>query len=217
MHIDQHRERLRDRIALQATLLEGAYVAAVAAAADRADGPSGRTAMLHDDMQSVAEEAQAEATEFLVRFRPVASDLHFATSVLGCSADLQAAAVAAARIDVLHGDVERRVARAAVPSLDRLASCVYVVVSLMADAVAEWDPSAVDAVTEAQGEVAAVREKLRGEVAAAVVRLEADADTVLRIDTIACLLERIAAASAACTRRLSRTGAPGQASLVVRA
>jgi len=217
MHIDQHRGRLRDRIALQATLLEGAYVAAVAAAADRADAPSGRTAMLHDDMVDVAQEVQAEATEFLVRFRPVASDLQFATTVLGCCADLQVAAVAAARIDTLHGEVERRVARAAVPSLDRLASCVYVVVSLMADAVAEWDPSAVDAVAEAQSEVAAVREKLRGEVAAAVVRPEADAATVLRIDTIACLLERIAAVSAACTRRLSRVGASSQGSLVARA
>jgi phosphate uptake regulator len=217
MHIEQHRERLRDRIALQATLLEGAYVTAVATAADRAAGPSGRTAILHDDMVSVAQEVQAEATEFLVRFRPVASDLHFATTVLGCCADLQAAAVATARIDALHGDVERRVARAALPSLDRLASCAYVVVSLMADAVAEWDPAAVDAVTEAQGEVVAVREKLRGEVAAAVVRMEADADTVLRIDTVACLLERIAAVSAACTRRLSRAVAPGQPPLVMRA
>jgi len=87
----------------------------------------------------------------------------------------------------------------------------------MADAVAEWDPSAVDAVAEAQSEVAAVREKLRGEVAAAVVRPEADAATVLRIDTIACLLERIAAVSAACTRRLSRVGASSQGSLVARA
>lgn len=217
MHIDQHRERLRDRIALQATLLEGAYVAAVAAATDRADGPSGRTALLYDDVVTVAQEVQAEATEFLVRFRPVASDLQFATSVLGCCADLQAAAVAAARIDALHGELERRVARAALPSLDRLASCVYVVVSLMADAVAEWDPLAVDAVAEAQGEVAAVREKLRGEVAAAVVGMEGDADTVLRIDTIACLLERIAAVSAACTRRLSRAVSSSQASLAMRA
>lgn len=217
MHIDQHRERLKERIALQATLLENAFVSAVAAFADRPAVPRGRLAMLHDDIVGLAQELHAEATMFLVRFRPVASDLQFATTVLGCCADLQVAAVAAARVDAMSGDAERRAAKQAVPSLDRLASCVYVVVSLMSDAVTEWDSSAVDAVTEAQGEATAVRERLRSEVAAAVVRKEVDADAVMRIDAIACLLERVAAVSAACTRRLARIGSAAQSTEAMRA
>ena len=95
MHIDQHRERLRERIALLAALVEGAYVATIASASERSVAPSGRMALLHDDIVSLSQEVQAEATQFLVRFRPVASDLHFATAALGCCADLQVAAIAA--------------------------------------------------------------------------------------------------------------------------
>jgi hypothetical protein len=44
-----------------------------------------------------------------------------------------------------------------------------------------------------------------------------DADAVMRIDAIACLLERIAAVSAACTRRLARIGPVDQITEAVRA
>jgi phosphate uptake regulator len=216
MHIDQHRERLRERIALLAALVEGAYVATIASASERSVAPSGRMALLHDDIVSLSQEVQAEATQFLVRFRPVASDLHFATAALGCCADLQVAAVAAARVDAVGGETEWALAKSAVPSLDRLASCVYVVVSLMVDAVNEWDPSAVDAVGEARNEAVVVREQVRAEVAEAVVRAGLDADAVMRIDAIACLLERIAAVSAACTRRLARIGPVDQITEAVR-
>lgn len=217
MHIDQHRERLRERVALLAALVEGAYVATIASASERPVTPSGRMALLLDDIVSLSQEVQAEATQFLVRFRPVASDLHFATAALGCCADLQVAAIAAARADEIGGEQEWALAKSTVPSLDRLASCVYVVVSLMVDAVNEWDPSAVDAVGEARNEVVVIREKVRAEVADAVVRDGVDADAVMRIDAVACLLERIAAVSAACTRRLARIGPVAQITEAMRA
>lgn len=217
MHIDQHRERLRERIALLAALVEGAYVATIASASEPPVVPSGRIALLHDDIVSLSQEVQAEATQFLVRFRPVASDLHFATAALGCCADLQVSAIAAARADEIGGELEWALAKSAVPSLDRLAACVYVVVSLMVDAMNEWDPSAVDAVGDAWNEALVVREQVRGEVADAVVRAEMDVDAVMRIDAIACLLERIAAVSASCTRRLARIGPAAQITEAVRA
>jgi phosphate uptake regulator len=217
MHIDQHRERLRERIALLAALVEGAYVATIASASEPPALPSGRVALLHDDIVGLSQEVQAEATQFLVRFRPVASDLHFATVALGCCADLQVAAVAAARADEMGGEIAWALAKSAVPSLDRLASCVYVVVSLMVDAVNAWDPSAVDAVGEVRNEVVVIREKVRAEVADAVVREGTDADVVMRIDAIACLLERIAAVSASCTRRLARIGPAAQITEAMRA
>ena len=217
MQIDQHRERLRERIALLAALVEGAYVATIVSASEPPVVASGRMALLHDDIVSLSQEVQAEATQFLVRFRPVASDLHFATAVLGCCADLQVAAIAAARADEIGGEVAWALAKLEVPSLDRLVSCVYVVVSLMVDAVNEWDPSAVDAVGEARNEAIVVRDKVRAEVADAVVRAEMDGDAVMRIDALACLLERIAAVSASCTRRLARIGPAAQITEAMRA
>lgn len=217
MHIDQHRERLRERIALLAALVEGAYVATTASGSEPPVAASGRMAILHDDIVTLSQEVQAEATQFLVRFRPVASDLHFATAVLGCCADLQVAAVAAARADEMGGEHEWALAKSAVPSLDRLVSCVYVVVSLMVDALNEWDPSAVDAVGEARNDAILVREQVRDEVAKAVVRAGSDADLVMRIDAIACLLEQITAMSVSCTRRLARIGPSAQVTDAVRA
>jgi hypothetical protein len=75
----------------------------------------------------------------------------------------------------------------------------------------------VDAVGEARNEAVVVREQVRAEVAEAVVRAGLDADAVMRIDAIACLLERIAAVSAACTRRLARIGPVDQITEAVRA
>ncbi len=122
-----------------------------------------------------------------------------------------------ARADDIGGEREWASAKSAVPSLDRLAACVYVVVSLMVKALNEWDPSAVDSVGEARNEALVVREQVRGEVAEAVVREAADADVVMRIDALACLLERIAAVSASCIRRLARIGPAAQVTEAMRA
>jgi hypothetical protein len=75
----------------------------------------------------------------------------------------------------------------------------------------------VDAVGEARNEVVVIREKVRAEVADAVVREGVDADAVMRIDAVACLLERVAAVSAACTRRLARIGPAAQITEAMRA
>lgn len=204
MHIDRQRERLRERVATLATLLEGALVATIAVPAAAVAAGSARRGVIHDDIAAVARDLQADAIEFLARYRPVATDLQFATTVLGCCADLQVAAVATCGLDALLQTLDREAAVLAVPSFDRLAACVGVVVSLAADAVGEWDAEASDAIRDSHAEVADVRERIRGEIAAGVIARRLDPEHLVGVDAAACMLERVAAATAACVRRLAR-------------
>lgn len=207
MQIDQHRARLRERLARLATLVEAAFVATIASAAERRLVPLGRLPMLHDDIADLAQEIHADAVEFLVRFRPVATDLQFAATVLACSADLQVSAVA---IDGLAGFVEGIHLPAVsehVPALDRLMSSAHVVVSLATDAICECDVTAHEAVRAACDRVRGLRERIRDEVSVAVTRPQAAVEGLLDVDAAGCLLERIAATAAACVRRLAASGA----------
>lgn len=204
MQIDRQRERLRERVATLATLVEGALVATVAAPATAAAAGSARRGVIHDDIAAVARDLQADAIEFLARYRPVATDLQFALTVLGCCADLQVAAVATCGLDALLQTLDRKAASLAVPSFDRLAACVGVVVSLATDAVGEWDAEVSDAIRNSHAEVTDVRERLRSEIAAGIIARRLDPEHLVAVDTAACMLERVAAATAACVRRLSR-------------
>lgn len=206
MHIDQHRERLCERLSLLATLVESAFVTTMASAAERSFLEGGRLAIIHDEIASLALAIHAEAVEFLVRFRPVATDLQFATTTLACCADLQVAAVAIEGFAGLMGRVDPSTFSESVPSIDRMASCVHTVVSLAADAIAERDGSAYEAVRELHADAAAVRELVRHEVTVAVIRPQAAIDRLIEVDAAGCMLERIAAVAAACVRRLARAG-----------
>jgi hypothetical protein len=94
-----------------------------------------------------------------------------------------------------------------VPALDRLMSSVHVVVSLATDAICEWDAAAHDPVRIGCDQARTLRERIRDEVAAGVVRPQAAVEWLLDADAAGCLLERIAATSTACVRRLAGTGA----------
>jgi len=94
-----------------------------------------------------------------------------------------------------------------VPALDRLMSSAHVVVSLATDAICEWDAAAHDAVRTGCDQVRTLRERIRDEVAAGMMRPHAAVERLLDADAAGCLLERIAATSTACVRRLAGTGA----------
>jgi len=204
VHIDRQRERLQDRIATLATLLEGAFVATINAPAAPAAAGAACREWIHDDIAATVRDLEADAIQFLARYRPVANDLQFVTTMLGCCADLQVAAVATCGLDALLQTLDRQAAAAAVPSFDRLAACVSVVVALAADAVGTWDTEAFDRIRESRAEVTEVRERLRKEIAAGVVARRLDAEHLIGLDTAACMLERVAAATASCARRLGR-------------
>jgi len=214
MQIDQHRARLRERLSRLATLVEAAFVATIASAAERRLVPLGRLPTLHDDIAALAHEIHVDAVEFLVRFRPVATDLQFAATVLACSADLQMSAVAIDGLAGLVDGIDVPTVADSVPALDRLMSSAHVVVSLATDAICEWDAAAHDAVRTACDHARALRERIRAEVAAGVVRPQAAVERLLDADAAGCLLERIAAAAAACVRRLAGTDTGIAAGLV---
>lgn len=207
MHIDRQRERLRDRVATLATLVERAFVTTFASASEQAMVPSERLIDIQDDIVGLAHSTHADAIEFLVRFRPVATDLQFVTTALGCSADLQVAAVAIDGVAGLWERLEPTRNADLVPSLDRMMACTHAVVSMASDAIGSWDARGYEAIRAARGDLRAVRELVRSEVAKAAMRPTAPVEGLLDADTASCLLDRVAAASAACVRRLTRTGA----------
>jgi phosphate uptake regulator len=207
MQIDQHRAQLRERLARLATLVEAAFVATIASAAERRLVPLGRLPTLHDDIAGLAHEIHLDAVEFLVRFRPVATDLQFTATVLACSADLQVSAVAIDGLAGLVASLDEPAVADHVPALDRLMSSAHVVVSLATDAICEWDAAAHDAVRTGCDQAQTLRERIRDEVAAGMMRPQAAVERLLDADAAGCLLERIAATSTACVRRLAGTGA----------
>ena len=207
MHIDRQRERLRDRVATLATLVERAFVTTFASASEQAMVPSERLIDIQDDIVGLAHSTHADAIEFLVRFRPVATDLQFVTTALGCSADLQVAAVAIDGVAGLWERLEPTRNADLVPSLDRMMACTHAVVSMASDAIGSWDARGYEAIRAARGDLRAVRELVRSEVAKAAMRPTALVEGLLDADTASCLLDRVASASAACVRRLTRTSA----------
>lgn len=204
---DDHQEQLRERIALLATLVEDAYAQAIrtrvlSVVTDAAPAPT-----THDMLPRLQAGIHPDVLAYLARFRPVAADLRFATTILGCAFDLREAADAIAGVQCILDETACPEVSAAI---SRLTTLVHVVVCVMADAVVAWDATASGAIGVAQQEVAMVRDQMHGEIAKALVRPGADAGSLIEIDASGCLLTRISSASASCVRRLSKAAVPSR-------
>lgn len=198
---DEQRERLREQVSLLATLVEGAYTVAITPPIAATMAGGWRTVTIQDALASLSAGMHADVMAYLACFRPVAADLRFATVVLGCVVDLRTAAAGIASVSGTLDGVDRPTT---LPAISRLASLVHVVVCLMADAIVAWDVTAGDAARAAHREVALMREQMHVELTKALVQPEADIGTLLEIDAIGCLLERISSASGSCVRRLAK-------------
>lgn len=199
MWVARHRARLHERLVWVAVGVEKAYAQAIAPTGLPA-AVAARPAAMHDSLVSLSIDVRSETMAYMARFRPIAADLRFATTVLGCAFDLQEAAAAVDGIRVTLGGLERP---GGLPHVEWLMSRVHGVVCLMSDAVVAWDARGYEAARALQQAVALSRERMHGEIARALVQPDADVSTLIEIDGIGCLLQRVSAASGSCIRRLS--------------
>lgn len=207
MRLETARDRLWEKLSLLAILVEGEFVMAAASVTTPSVLQAERLAIAAEEIACLAEDVRAQCLEFLVRFRPIAIDLHVVTTALACCSDLLAAAAAINGFTMLSTFVDPWTNTNFIPAFEQLVWSVQMLVGVAVDAIGSLDGTCFTAIREMHDHVIALREQLSAEVAAAAGQSPSAVERLIAAADVACYLEKVAAMFTACVRGVSRVGA----------
>jgi phosphate transport system protein len=191
-HIERQIDNLKERILKVGTLVEEAISKSITALINR-DTPLALRVMASDDaIDRMEVEVEEECLKILALYQPVAADLRFVVAVLKINNDLE-------RMGDLAKNIAKRVSQLAgsgqielPPEIRPMAMQAQEMVKHCLDAVVRGDAALARQVREDDDVVDEGRQRIQRRVMQQIKAEPADAESLLRMNSVSKHIERIA-------------------------